>query len=142
VKKGDKEAPSEALDQFGKAVVQDPYLLLEYLSNGDLYRYCWRSVQFPSLEDSHSRPRPLNHRVLARIARSLLQGVCDCHRQGIVHLDIKAENVMFGDDYDAKLIDFNLAVMGSADAIRAATGRPALARPPSIPEEFGSAEWP
>lgn len=43
------------------------------------------------------------------IARECLAALEACHAKGIIHRDVKPENVMFGDDGHARLVDFGIA---------------------------------
>jgi serine/threonine-protein kinase len=71
----------------------------------------------------HVRGRPLN-RVIERdgalgperaaaIARQIAQGMAAAHAQGIVHGDLKPENVIVGDGDLIKILDFGLARRGA-----------------------------
>jgi serine/threonine protein kinase len=45
----------------------------------------------------------------ARIIGRVLQALNFCHGQGIVHRDIKAENVMFANEGNIRVVDFGFA---------------------------------
>jgi alkyl hydroperoxide reductase subunit AhpC len=73
----------------------------------------------PIIAMEHIRGRPLN-RVLERggalspgraatIARQIALGMATAHAQGIVHGDLKPENVMVADGDSIKILDFGLA---------------------------------
>ena len=72
-----------------------PYLVLEYVSGRNLEQ------QF-----SGRRPSP---REAARLIADIARVVAYTHRHGVVHGDIKPQNVMIDDDGRARLIDFGLA---------------------------------
>ena len=70
---------------------------MELCSGGSLNKY---KVQDPSQVDE---------RRLCRVIYHLLLDLQHCHRQGIVHRDIKPDNILFGVDGKIKLVDFGLA---------------------------------
>jgi len=53
--------------------------------------------------------RPLREPMAVRIFAQIVQGLLACHTLGIVHLDIKLENIMVNQNFEVKLIDFNLS---------------------------------
>jgi serine/threonine-protein kinase len=81
-----------------------PYLVTEYLEGGTL-----RSRLA-------ARPR-LRLVEAARIAGDLLAGLHACHRAGVVHRDVKPENVMFDSGGMAKVADLGLAKDSAGQAI-------------------------
>ena len=83
-----------AIYDFG-AVPSGPYLAMEYLGAGDLKQ---------RIETGPLRPA-LALKVVAEVARALDHA----HRRGIVHRDVKPENILFRDDGSAVLSDFGIA---------------------------------
>ena len=41
--------------------------------------------------------------------KKLLRAITHCHASGVVHRDIKLENIMYGKDGEVKLIDFGMS---------------------------------
>lgn len=76
------------------------YILMEHVAGGSLA--------------ARLRQGPLPTVELARIADGLLSALAECHRSGIVHGDMKPENVLIEKEGVAKLADF-----GSARAVGA-----------------------
>ncbi|MCA9519983.1 MAG: protein kinase [Myxococcales bacterium] len=74
-----------------------PYMVMEYLQGADL-----SSLEFPTLAT-----------LLERL-EAVADGLAYAHAQGVVHRDVKPENVVVGDDGQVKLIDFGLAVFDGA----------------------------
>ena len=73
------------------------YIILDYIENGDLFDYVAIMKQgFP--ED-----------VARMIFLKILNALGECHREGIVHNDIKAENCLITNNFDIKLTDFGYA---------------------------------
>ena len=67
-----------------------------------------------------------------RLARELLGALAHIHGAGIVHRDIKPQNVLIAPDGGAKLIDFGIALPADATALTHTgqlLGPPASSRP-------------
>ena len=78
------------------------YIVLEYMQGKDLFDYI------------HARHFKLTEQRVKEIAFQIIQAVQYLHRYGIVHRDLKLENVMMADTTDTsvpKLADFGLAKM-------------------------------
>ncbi|KAA6367842.1 MAG: putative AGC family protein kinase, partial [Streblomastix strix] len=76
------------------------FLVLEYCSNGDLRKY------IESMKKSRMEITPqLAYEIIAQIAFSMNQ----LHANGIIHSDLKPENVLLTEDFKVKLADFGLA---------------------------------
>ncbi|KAK3256412.1 hypothetical protein CYMTET_34455 [Cymbomonas tetramitiformis] len=79
------------------------YLFMEYCEGGDL---------LTRLKDKGC----FNERVSARIIRQLAEAVQECHKKGIMHRDVKPENVLLTDNSESpgvKLTDFGLSTFFS-----------------------------
>ena len=70
----------------------NPYIIMEFCSGGDLAKFIGKP----------DAP-------LASIARDVLNGLHDLHKNGKVHRDLKPENVLFKDDGTAVLTDFGIS---------------------------------
>lgn len=72
------------------------YLVLEYLSGGDLSKYFKK--QLPSKE------------IAIKIMYQIIEAIQYCHQKGVLHRDIKLENILLDHNMNIKLTDFGLAV--------------------------------
>ena len=80
----------------GRIEIKVEYIVLEYASLGELF--CYISKEKPMSED------------LARyVFKQILDGVEHIHKCGIVHRDLKIENILIDKDYNIKLTDFGFA---------------------------------
>lgn len=79
---------------FGK-VDGVPYLVLEW-------------VEGSTLQDS-IREGPLPDKTVKRIAADVLNGLRSVHEQGLLHRDIKPDNILVDNNGNARLTDFSLA---------------------------------
>ena len=65
---------------------------------------------------------PLPMRQIADIAAQIATGLSSAHRAGVVHRDIKPQNVMVRSDGLVKIVDFGLSVLGRSAQSEAETG--------------------
>lgn len=79
-------------------VVLDPYyyLFMEYVGGGQLLDYI---ISHGKLKEKHAR----------RFARQILSALDYCHRNSIVHRDLKIENILISQSGHVKIIDFGLS---------------------------------
>ena len=88
------------------------YLFTELIRGGELFDRMIEKNGFSEVE-------------VQKITRKLILAVDYCHRHGIVHRDIKAENVLFvskNDDSDLRLIDFGFAARTSGITLKGELG--------------------
>jgi serine/threonine protein kinase/tetratricopeptide (TPR) repeat protein len=71
------------------------YIVMEYVEGTNLRRL---------LDDG-----PLPAAEVAALARDIAQGLAEAHRQGIVHRDLKSENILVTPEGRAKIADFGIA---------------------------------
>ncbi len=62
-----------------------------------------------SLAQRMQRERILPPRAAARIGAEVAEALDHAHERGVVHRDVKAANVLIGNDGEAKLVDFGIA---------------------------------
>ncbi|KAI8366571.1 kinase-like domain-containing protein [Blakeslea trispora] len=79
-------------------VVLDPYyyLFMEYVNGGQLLDYI---IAHGKLKEKQAR----------RFARQILSALDYCHRNSIVHRDLKIENILISQSGNIKIIDFGLS---------------------------------
>lgn len=83
------------------AGAERPYLVMEY-------------VPGPNLAERMAQTGAVD---CERLARELLGAVTHIHAAGIVHRDVKPQNVLIAPDGSAKLIDFGIALPADATAL-------------------------
>ncbi|MBN3302073.1 NUAK1 kinase, partial [Amia calva] len=71
-------------------------IVMEYASSGELYDYV-------------SDQQKLNETEARHIFRQITSAVHYCHKNGIVHRDLKLENILLDQDFNVKLADFGLS---------------------------------
>jgi serine/threonine protein kinase len=74
-------------------------LVLEHMSGGELFDLLYYT-------------RKLDERMARTYFRQLTSAVNACHKAGIVHRDIKPQNLLLSADFQLKLTDFGLAKLG------------------------------
>ncbi|XP_069964878.1 uncharacterized protein Sik3 isoform X2 [Bactrocera oleae] len=72
------------------------YLVTEYASNGEIF-------------DHLAENGPMKELEAARVFTQLVSAVQYCHSMGVVHRDLKAENVLLDNDMNIKLADFGFS---------------------------------
>ncbi|AHY47441.1 Protein kinase domain [Rubrobacter radiotolerans] len=72
------------------------YIVMEYVPGGDLKR----------LVDSEG---PLSGRRLARLGAAVAAGLAHAHERGVIHRDVKPQNVLIDEYGNPKLTDFGIA---------------------------------
>nr|KAI8757963.1 serine/threonine-protein kinase MARK2-like isoform X1 [Biomphalaria glabrata] len=108
------------------------YLVTELCRGGDLMEYISSKKRLPEQE-------------VAKFIRQILSAVDYLHRLGIIHRDLKIENLLLDSNKDIKLIDFGLSnfikVANSPEGVRAQEfcvtqcGSPAYAAPELLNHE-------
>ncbi|HEU4525811.1 MAG TPA: serine/threonine-protein kinase, partial [Gemmatimonadales bacterium] len=104
------------------ARLQHPHIvpLLSAAAAGDLLYYVMPFIQGESLRSKLAREGELPVAEAARILREIVDALSYAHRHGVVHRDIKPDNVLLSDGH-AVVTDF-----GVAKAVSEATGRQQL----------------
>ncbi|ESW27527.2 hypothetical protein PHAVU_003G199900 [Phaseolus vulgaris] len=77
-------------------------IITEYLSGGSLRKYL---IQ----EGPHSVP----HNLVLKLALDIARGMQYLHSQGILHRDLKSENLLLGEDLCVKVADFGISCLES-----------------------------
>jgi serine/threonine-protein kinase len=72
-----------------------PFLVMELVEGG-------------TLRELLAERGPMPPHAVAAVLRPVLGGLAAAHRAGLVHRDVKPENVLISDDGDVKIVDFGL----------------------------------
>jgi serine/threonine protein kinase len=89
---------SDNIVQSKGEIITDTHkiLILEYCEHGDLFEVLETKIDF-------------SHNYIEKILKSVLQGLIVVHSKGIVHNDVKLENIFVTKDDEMRLGDFGLS---------------------------------
>lgn len=107
------------IHEVGEDPVEGPYMLLEW-------------VEGETLRSKIQRDKSLDSAMLKQLAESLLSALATLHEAGILHRDIKPDNILLRNDGQFKLTDFSLALLSDAPKLThhsAVVGTPAYLAP-------------
>lgn len=103
---------SEVFENSSKIVI-----VMEYASQGDLYDYI-------------SERQRLSEQEARRFFRQIVSAVQYCHANGIVHRDLKLENILLDENKNVKIADFGLSNIFHSDSyLQTYCGSPLYASP-------------
>uniref|UniRef100_A0A1A8F9Y9 non-specific serine/threonine protein kinase n=1 Tax=Nothobranchius korthausae TaxID=1143690 RepID=A0A1A8F9Y9_9TELE len=92
-------------------------IVMEYASRGELYDYIQERKRLPETE-------------ARSIFRQITSAVHYCHKNGVVHRDLKLENILLDQDMNVKLADFGLSNNFQRDSLlQTYCGSPLYASP-------------
>ena len=94
--------------RFGNKLVK--FVVMEYISNGELFDY------ISILKQGLGKTYPENYLSIS------LKGLKVCHERGIIHGDIKPENILLTNDFEIKLVDFGYSRFISGGRVYELTG--------------------
>jgi len=98
----------------------DIYVVMEYVKSGELFDYI---VEKGRLQEEEAR----------RFFQQIISGVQYCHRNMVVHRDLKTENLLLDNNCDVKIADFGLSnVMRDGHFLKTSCGSPNYAAPEVI----------
>uniref|UniRef100_A0AAY5EBL9 non-specific serine/threonine protein kinase n=1 Tax=Electrophorus electricus TaxID=8005 RepID=A0AAY5EBL9_ELEEL len=91
-------------------------IVMEYASRGDLFEYI--------------SERQISERESRHFFRQIVSAVHYCHRNGIVHRDLKLENILLDSNKDVKIADFGLSnLFRRGEYLQTYCGSPLYASP-------------
>ncbi|KII67644.1 Serine/threonine-protein kinase Chk1 [Thelohanellus kitauei] len=101
---------------------------MEYVQNGELYNLI--GPTFSDIEPGVSLPE----NECVRLFSQLLEGVEYLHSLGIVHRDLKLENLLLDENNDLKITDFGLSTMFRHNGVERLLERTCGSIPYAAPE--------
>ncbi len=83
----------------------------------DVYYIVMEYLPEPDLKQVIREYAPLPGRKVIQVAQQCCQALAYAHSQGLVHRDVKPQNILFTDEGIAKLSDFGIAAVAGDDAL-------------------------
>ena len=80
------------------------FITMEYVAGEDLKSFIRRAA-------------PLNFGKAVFIARQIAEGLAEAHKLGVIHRDLKPQNIMIDKDGNARIMDFGIARLAGAKGI-------------------------
>ena len=77
----------------------------------------------------------------ARWVEQIAEGLAEVHACGLLHRDVKPQNILIGDNGQPRLVDFGLAAPLASESLQAISGSPPYMAP-NEPEARGSGSIP
>lgn len=103
---------------------------------GDEHYYTMECIIGDVVSALISPKRPMDPRRATKVAMHVASGLAAAHRAGVVHRDIKPDNILLSNDGRAVIMDFGVAIASDAPAVTAipalATGTPLYMAPEQI----------
>ncbi len=105
------------------ARLQHPHILpvYDYGNEGDVLFLAIAYIEGGSLSDRIDRG-PMSLSDVERLVRQIAGALDYAHRQGVIHRDIKPDNILLDSDGNARLADFGIAKLVEGDSRLTATG--------------------
>jgi serine/threonine protein kinase len=73
------------------------YIVTEYNSHGDFFHFL------------STQGKQVSEKLARTFFRQLIEGIDYLHKNGVAHMDIKLENLLIGNDFNLKIIDFDMS---------------------------------
>ncbi|MGI6005221.1 MAG: Stk1 family PASTA domain-containing Ser/Thr kinase [Christensenellales bacterium] len=90
---------------------------LDYGQDGDTPYIVMEFVQGITLKELIAKRAPLSHAMIVDIAQQILSALRHAHSRGLVHRDIKPQNMLVSRDGHLKVTDFGLVKAASSSTI-------------------------
>jgi serine/threonine protein kinase len=119
------------------ARLHHPHLVgvTDFFAEGDQTYLVMKYVEGESLARRIEKEGMLSEEAVLAWAGQLLSALAYCHRQGIIHRDVKPQNVIIRPDGQAVLVDFGLVKMWDPDDPRTRTAIRSMGTPQYAPPE-------
>ncbi len=119
------------------ARLDHPHLVdvIDFFTEEDNVYLVMKFVEGESLAHAIERQGPLSEERVVALAEQLLEALDYCHNRGILHRDVKPQNVIIQPDGPAVLVDFGLVKMWDPQDPRTKTAMRGMGTPEYAPPE-------
>lgn len=96
--------------------------IFDYGNDGDVWYIVLEYVDGASLKDLINKKAPFDNDTTLGVAIQVSEGLSKAHRSGIVHLDVKPQNILITSSSVVKVADFGIARVAKAATLNASSG--------------------
>ena len=96
--------------------------IFDFGQDGDIFYIVLEYIDGFSLKELITKKAPFDDDIIIAVAMQIAEGLSEAHRNGIVHRDIKPQNILITRSNIVKVADFGIARVAKSSTINAGAG--------------------